>query len=44
MELLEAGVQTTGVDRGDTDTPMAAITITLNVSGPQLSITARSTH
>ena len=27
MELLEAGVQTTGVDRGDAATPVAAITI-----------------
>jgi sulfofructose kinase len=30
MELFEAGVQTTGVDRGDTATPVAAITIKPN--------------
>lgn len=41
MELLEEGVQTTGLDRGDADTPVAATTITLDVSSPQLSITAR---
>ncbi len=44
MELLEAGVQTTGVDRGDAVTPVAAITITPNVSSPQLSIIGRSAH
>ena len=38
MELLEEGVQTTGVDRSDADTPVADITITLDVSSPQLSI------
>ena len=38
------GVQTTGVDRGDAVTPVAAITITPNVSSPQLSIIGRSAH